>query len=108
VPAKRKYDSQNDSLPKGSPQEDQIDQFVERLVAKTPNSATHTAEQRSDHGSFIDPTFPGTGDGLNTFDFNFDFGNYDDPFADIMRMAEATLGGGSTNITSAQTLWPWN
>lgn len=84
-----------------------MDQFVARLVAKTPTSTTDTLapEQRLDGGSFVDTGFH-VGDGLNTFDFNFDFGAYDDPFADIMRMTEASL---STNpAIKNQALWPWN
>lgn len=83
-----------------------MDRFVERLVAKTPNSTgNYSGEQRSDQGSFVDTSFT-AGDGLNTFDFNFDFGNYGDPFADIMRMTEASLGGNT--IVPSQTLWPWD
>lgn len=116
MPAKRKHYSEDEHVSKDTPLDDQMDRFVDRLVAKTPTSSTgggggvFHAEQRSDQGSSVDNTFY-TGDNLNTFDFNFDFGNYGDPFADIMRMTEASAGGsgggGNNNVFSSQTLWPW-
>lgn len=108
VPLKRKHYSDNDYENRGTPLDDQMDRFVDRLVAKTPNSSAGGAfpqEQRSDQGSSVDNTFY-TGDNLNTFDFNFDFGSYGDPFADIMRMTEASLTG--NNAVSGQSLWPWD
>lgn len=107
VPSKRKYAGQSETFDKVTPSEDQMDQFVARLVAKTPTSTAgnFAFEQRSDGSSFVDTGF-NVGDGLNTFDFNFDFGAYDDPFADIMRMTEASLAGNAALKNPA--LWPWN